>query len=95
MLSGRGLCDELITRPEEFYRLLCVIVCALETKRMRKAITSVGPQRQRKKKKNKYPCHNLYALLGPADGNMLYLYVPISRMNSNIEGVVVRVIQSE
>jgi len=29
-LSGRGLCDELITRPEESYRLCCV-VCDLET----------------------------------------------------------------
>jgi hypothetical protein len=26
-LSGRGLCDGLITRPEESYRLCCVIVC--------------------------------------------------------------------
>jgi len=33
-LSGRGLCDELITRPEESYRLCCVIVCDLETSRM-------------------------------------------------------------
>ena len=34
MLSGRGLCDELITRPEEPYRLCCVVVCDLETSRM-------------------------------------------------------------
>ena len=34
MLSGRGLCDELITRPEESYRLRCVVVCDLETSRM-------------------------------------------------------------
>ena len=27
MLSGRGLCDELITRPEKSYRLWCVVVC--------------------------------------------------------------------
>jgi len=33
-LSGRGLCDELITRPEESYRLCCVVVCYLETSRM-------------------------------------------------------------
>jgi len=33
-LSGTGLCDELITRPEEFYRLCCVVVCDLETSRM-------------------------------------------------------------
>jgi len=31
VLSGRGLCDELITRPEESYRLCCVVVCDLET----------------------------------------------------------------
>ena len=31
VLSGRGLCDELITRPEEYYRLWCVVVCDLET----------------------------------------------------------------
>jgi hypothetical protein len=24
VLSGRGLCDELIPRPEEFYRVWCV-----------------------------------------------------------------------
>jgi len=31
VLSGRGLCDELITRPEESYRLWCVAVCDIET----------------------------------------------------------------
>ena len=31
MLSGRGLCDGLITRPEESYRLWRVVVCDLET----------------------------------------------------------------
>jgi len=30
VLSGRGLCDELITRPEESYRLWCVVVCDQE-----------------------------------------------------------------
>ena len=30
----RGLCDELITRPEGSYRLCCVVVCDLETSRM-------------------------------------------------------------
>ena len=34
MLSGRGLCDELITRPEESYRLCCIVVCVLETSRI-------------------------------------------------------------
>ena len=35
VLSGRRLCDELITRLEESYRLWCIIVCDLETSRMR------------------------------------------------------------
>ena len=34
VLSGRGLCDELITRLEEFYRLWGVVVCDLETSRI-------------------------------------------------------------
>ena len=34
MLSGRGLRDQLITRPEESYRLWCVVVCDLETSRI-------------------------------------------------------------
>ena len=29
--SGRGLCDGLITRPEEFYRLWRVVACDQET----------------------------------------------------------------
>ena len=33
VLSG-SLCDELITRPQESYRLWCVVVCDLETSRM-------------------------------------------------------------
>ena len=33
-LSGRSLCDEPITRPEESYRLCCVVVCGTETPRM-------------------------------------------------------------
>jgi hypothetical protein len=34
MLSGRSLCDKLITRPEVPYRLCCVAVCDLETSRI-------------------------------------------------------------
>jgi hypothetical protein len=30
VLSVIGLCDELITRSEESYRLWCVVVCDLE-----------------------------------------------------------------
>ena len=31
VFSGRRLCNELITRPEETYQLWCVVVCDLET----------------------------------------------------------------
>jgi hypothetical protein len=33
VLSGRGLCDGLITCPEESYRLWCVAVCDQETRK--------------------------------------------------------------
>jgi hypothetical protein len=42
VLSGRGLCDELITRPEESYRLWCVVVCDLENLKNGEAMTYVG-----------------------------------------------------
>ena len=38
MLSGRGLCDELLTRPEESYRLWCVVVCDLGNLKNEEAI---------------------------------------------------------
>jgi hypothetical protein len=34
--SGRGLCDGLITRPEESYRLWRVVVCDQETPKTRR-----------------------------------------------------------
>jgi hypothetical protein len=51
VLSGRGLCDELITRPEESCRLWCVIACGLETSIMRRPWPRVGPQRHGGEKK--------------------------------------------
>ena len=43
MLSGTGLCDGLINRPEESYRLWCVVVCYLETSsRMRRPWPALG-----------------------------------------------------
>jgi len=42
VLSRRGLCDELITRPEKSYRLWCVVVCDLETSRMRRPWPALG-----------------------------------------------------
>ena len=42
VLSGTGVCDELITRPEESYLLWYVVVCALETSRMRRPWSTGG-----------------------------------------------------
>ena len=42
VLSGRGLRDELVTRPEESYRLWCVVVCDLETSRLRTPWSALG-----------------------------------------------------
>jgi hypothetical protein len=42
VLSGRGPYDGLITRPEESYGLCCVVVCNLETSRMRRPWATGG-----------------------------------------------------
>jgi len=51
-LSGRGLCDELIARPEESYRLCCVVVCDLENLVNEEALAHCGLLRQKQNKKN-------------------------------------------
>jgi hypothetical protein len=55
MLSGRGLCDELITRPKGSYRLCCVVVCDLETSWMRRSWSTAGC-RTKNKQIVLYPC---------------------------------------
>ena len=50
VLSGRGLCDGLITRPEQPYRLWCVVVCDLETSWMRRPWPTGGCCAKNKKK---------------------------------------------
>ena len=55
MLSGTGLCDEKITRPEECYRLWCVVVCDLENLKNEETMTGVGSQRHKKKKNHEFP----------------------------------------
>ena len=42
VLSGRGLCDGLITRPEKSYRLWHVVVCDQETSKMRSLKPATG-----------------------------------------------------
>jgi len=43
VLSGTGLCDELTTRPEESYRLWCVVVCGLENTSLVNVEEGQGP----------------------------------------------------
>ena len=43
-LSVGGLCDELLTRPEESYRLLRVVVLSSINLKNEEAIARVGPQ---------------------------------------------------
>jgi len=54
VLSGRGLCDELITRPEESYRMWCVVVCDLETSCIRRPWPTGGCWVKRKKYGNNF-----------------------------------------
>ena len=44
VLSGRGLCDGLITRPGESYRLCRVVVCDQEISYARRLKPAVGLQ---------------------------------------------------
>jgi hypothetical protein len=48
VLSRRGLYDELITCPEESYRLWCVVLSDLENLKNEEAMTRVGSQRHKK-----------------------------------------------
>jgi hypothetical protein len=55
MLSGRGLCDELIILPEDFYWLWWVVESDLETSRMRRPWpTGDSCAKNKNKQINKY-----------------------------------------
>ena len=62
VLSGRGLCDRLITRPEESYQPWCVVVCEQETSKTRKLKPATGLWKYKqkccyaRKTNNKQPC---------------------------------------
>ena len=42
VLSGRGLCDEMVTRPEESYRMWCFVMCDPGTSWKRRSWPSGG-----------------------------------------------------
>jgi len=47
VLHDRGLCDELITDPEDCYRVWCVVKCDLETSWMRRTWPPGGWSRRK------------------------------------------------
>jgi len=70
VLSGSCLCDELITRPGEPYRLWCVVLCDLENLKTEEAMTRVGSQRHSKK---------IYMLFFLLDAAVAVFYVRTGR----------------
>jgi len=60
VLSGRGLCYDLITHREEYYRLWCVVVCDLETSWMRRPWPTGGLSRQKKMSWSPVTPHDMF-----------------------------------
>jgi hypothetical protein len=67
VLLGRGLCDVLITRPEETLRMFCVNVCDIETSWIRRPWPTWGCCAKRRKKKKRK--HNWFQI-GSAKSRM-------------------------
>ena len=65
MLSGGGFYDGPITRLEEIYRLWCVLVCDIDTSRMRKPWHPLGHSATGDKNENKCPPYNIRLCLSP------------------------------
>ena len=53
VLSGRGLCDELISRPEESYRMWCVVLYDIETSRVRRPSPALCHSATRRRKSSR------------------------------------------
>jgi hypothetical protein len=65
VMSGRGLCDELITHPEESYRLWCVVVCDLQTSWMKRPCPTGGGVRAIVPKTNKQTNTERWSVVQP------------------------------
>jgi hypothetical protein len=59
VLSGRGFCDELITRPDESYWPWFVVVCDLETSWMRKPWSTRGCSAKKQTKRLRNYLHSV------------------------------------
>jgi hypothetical protein len=78
VLSGRGLCDGLITRPEESYRLWRVVVCDQETSNTRRLKPATGlwkiqPKGCNARKTNISSCSDWYVFHPSEDRYLSYL----------------------
>ena len=71
VFSGNGLCDELITRPEESYRLWCFIVCDLETSRMKRSQSSLG----RSATEKMYTERQKQKMINPDNNEIFYYFI--------------------
>ena len=80
VLSGRGLCLELITRPEESHRLWCVVVCDLETSWMRRP----WPALSRSAKSHKY---KTIVISSGHFTSLINIFIPLSFASNNFVNI--------
>ena len=80
VLSVSGLCDELVTRPEESYRLWWVVVCDLETSRMRRPWPALGLSATAKKSNVEFPLGHEYSGTRRSSSSQ---YVPFSDLKQH------------
>jgi hypothetical protein len=85
VLSGRGLCDELIIRPEESYPLWCVVVCDLETSWKRRLWPTEG-FRDKNKQTQK---HSLASPFRVTAGSKAFATIQICREMGSARGCYV------
>ena len=95
VLSGRGLCDALITRPEESCRLWCVVVCDQETSGMNRPWPALGRNATEKKIAKityEYPecpkSQKLYSPPAPLSPFQLPSSIHLSLMNFVLQSVL-------
>jgi len=78
VLSGRGLCDGLITRPEESYRLWRVVVCDIETPRIWGPWPTGGDLASKRKKRQRERRRLSYGLgdseFDPRKGQEIFVF---------------------
>jgi len=84
VLSGSGLCDGLITRPEKSYRLWCVVKCDLETSLMErpwptggKGGGAVAPRNRNKKTIHICVCVYIYIYICSVPNATLHNFIPL------------------